>query len=162
MKKVSMIVVSMLFIAGAAFVFSNASQLTDSSHTISLKHDIILEMTAGPFDSAKHRITECELMGSKGVCLIDDKPVFGTDWTLPRSQLMKAAVKMGSRVVHLDVSCMFNPWAEKPDPQDFSAEKVYGGYFVHGNFSDAAGSYKAEWFIVESGSARTQLSAVAH
>ena len=143
-------------------VMGAASPAAMNRHNIKLKDNIILEMTAPPFDAAKHRITECEVMGSKVVCLIDDKPVFGTDWTLPRSQLAQATVKIGSRVVDLDVSCMFNPWFEKPDARDFTAESVYGGYLIRGNFSDAAGTYKAEWLIVENGSVRTQLVETEH
>ena len=57
---------------------------------------------------------------------------------------------------------MFNPWFDKPDAQDFTAESVYGGYLIRGNFSDAAGTYKAEWLIVESSSVRTQLVETEH
>ena len=76
-------------------VMGAASPAAMNRHIIKLKDNIILEMTAPPFDAAKHRITECEVMGSKVVCLIDDKPVFGTDWTLPKSQLAQATVKIG-------------------------------------------------------------------
>jgi hypothetical protein len=143
-------------------VMGAASPAAMNRHIIKLKDNIILEMTAPPFDAAKHRITECEVMGSKVVCLIDDKPVFGADWTLPKSELVQATVRIGYRVVALDVSCMFNPWFDKPDAKDFTAESVYGGYLVRGNFSDAAGTYKAEWLIVESSSVRTQLVETEH
>jgi hypothetical protein len=142
-------------------VMGAASRAAMNRHTMHLKHNITLEMTASPFDAAKHRVTECEVMGSKVVCLIDDKPVFGTDWTLPRSQLVQASVKIGSRVVDLDVSCMFNPWFEKPDPRDFGAQKVDEGYLIRGFFSDAAGSYNAEWLVIRSSSVRTRLQTAA-
>ena len=66
-----------------------------------------------------------------------------------------------SLVVDLDVSCMFNPWIDKPDAQDFTAESVYGGLLVRGNFSDAAGRYTAEWLVVQNSSVRTRLEHVA-
>jgi hypothetical protein len=142
-------------------VMGAASPAITNRHIIKLKDNIILEVTAVPFDAAKHRVTECEVMGSKVVCLVDDRPAFGTDWTLPRSQLVQATVKIGSRVVDLDVSCMFNPWFDKPDAQDFNAENVYGGYLIRGNFSDAAGTYKAEWLVIKSSSVRTRLESAA-
>ena len=73
-----------------AQVMGAASDAAMHRHTINLKNNILLEMTAPPFDAAKHRVTECEIMGSKVICLIDDRPVFGTDWTLPKSQLVQA------------------------------------------------------------------------
>ncbi len=158
MNSASILVVTILFVAAAALAVNAESQSATTSHTISLKHNITLEIAVAPFDATKHRVTECEIMGSKLICLIDDKPVFGNDWELPRSALIKAAVKIGPTLVDLDVSCMFNPWFEKPDPQDFTSEPVEGGYLVRGNFSDAAGRYKAEWLIIQSGSVRTQLT----
>jgi len=160
MKNMSIGIVSILLVATAALVANGESQSAATSHKIPLKHNITLEMAVAPFDAAKHRVTECEIMGSKLICLIDDKPVFGTDWGLPKSKLIKAAVKIGPSVVDLDVSCMFNPWFSKPDPRDFTADSVYGGYRIRGNFSDAAGSYKAEWLIIQNSSVRTQLANV--
>jgi hypothetical protein len=99
-------------------------------------------------------------MGSKVICLIDDRPVLGTDWTLPKSQLVQATVRIGSLVVDLDVSCMFNPWIDKPDARDFTVESVYGGLLIRGNFSDAAGRYTAEWLVIQNSSVRTRLEYV--
>jgi hypothetical protein len=144
-----------------AQVMGAASPAAMHRHTVNLKNNIFLEMTAPPFDSAKHRVTECEIMGSKVVCLIDGRPVFGTDWTLPKSELVHATVRIGSLVVDLDVSCMFNPWIDKPDARDFTVESVYGGLLVKGNFSDAAGRYTAEWLVVQNSSVRTRLEHVA-
>jgi hypothetical protein len=145
-------------IVAALIVTSGQSRSATNTYTIPLKNEMSLELTADPFDPAKHRVTECDLSGFKGICLIDDKPVFGTDWTLPRSQLLKASVKIGTDLIDLDVSSMYNPWFEKPDPRDFNAESVYGGYRIRGFFSDAAGSYHAEWFIVQGKSVRTMLA----
>jgi hypothetical protein len=76
--------------------------------------------------------------------------------------LAQAAVKIGSRVVDLDVSCMFNPCFDNVDAQDFTVETVYGGYLIRGAFSDATGTYRAEWVVVQDGSVRTQFVETEH
>jgi hypothetical protein len=114
-----------------------------------------LHMTVAPFKPEKHKITKCQIIDWSGICLIDGKPVFGTDWRLPRNQFVKADIKIGSKTVNLDVSCMYNV---TPTPQDFTLEKVEGGYRIRGRFSDGAGSYKAEWFVIQNSSVRTRLA----
>ncbi len=114
-----------------------------------------LRMTVVPFEPKKHKITKCQIIDWSGVCLIDGKPVFGADWGLPRNQLVQAELRIGPKTIYLDVSCMYNV---APTPQDFTLEKVEGGYLIRGHFSDGAGSYEAEWFVIENSSVRTRLA----
>lgn len=124
-------------------------------YTISLGEDMSLRMTVVAFEPKKHKITKCQITDWSGICLIDGKPVFGTDWGLPRNQLIQAELRIGAKTIKLDVSCMYNVI---PTPQDFTLEKVEGGYLIHGRFSDGAGSYEAEWLIIENSSVRTRLA----
>ena len=114
-----------------------------------------LRMTVVPFELKKHKITKCQIIDWSGIYLIDGKPVFGTDWGLPRNQLVQAELTIGPKTIPLDVSCMYNV---TPTPQDFTLEKVEGGILIRGHFSDGAGSYEAEWFVVENSSVRTRLA----
>lgn len=139
-------------------VFAEKSKSIDSnSYDVPLGDGVSLQLTVAPFEARKHKITKCQILDWSGVCLIDGKPVFGTDWELPKNQLVKATVKIGANTVNLDVSCMYNTWFSKPYPQAFTLEKVEGGYLIRGNFSDGAGSYEAEWFIIQNSSVRTRL-----
>jgi hypothetical protein len=151
-----------LMVLVAAFTFGAEQRLlADDSYTIPLLRDLSLVLVVAPFDATKHEITKCKGPDWTSVCLIDGKPVFGTDWDMPRNQLIKASAKLATGTVDLDVSCMYNPWFSKPDPRDFSAEKVDGGYLIRGFFSDAAGSYNAEWLVIKSSSVRTRLQTAA-
>lgn len=128
---------------------------------LDLDYNIKLSLSSALFDSTHHRIR----YGSpalpfdkwKGIVLIDGKPVFGTDWELPKSILLEAKTVVNGKTITLDVSCMYNPWMGKPDKKDFSVNKTEGGFLITGKFSDGAGRYKAQWLIVEDVSVRTML-----
>jgi len=110
-----------------------------------------------PFEKEKHNITSCKILDWSGVCLIDGKPAFGSDWGIPAFQLVHATLKLNEEAIELDVSCMFNPWFTKPRDIDFSIISVEGGYILHGEFSWGAGSYRAEWLVIGNSSIRTKL-----
>lgn len=155
--KIIKALVTLLLIASAPALADNSNSIKTESYTIQLKDGISLQMIIVPFDAKKHKIKNCQILDWSGICLIDGKPVFGTDWELPKNQLIKSSVKIGALTIALDVSCMYNPFFGEPDLNNFKAEEVEGGYLIHGSFSDGAGSYEAEWFIIQNRSVRTQL-----
>jgi hypothetical protein len=155
-KIITALVIVLLMVAVPAFA-DNSKSIKSDSYTIPLKDGISLQMTVASFDAKKHKIKKCQILDWSGVCLIDDKPVFGADWEIPINQLIKATVKIGANTIALDISCMFNPFMGKPERQNFTMEQVEGGYLIHGSFSDGAGSYEAEWFIIQNRSIRTKL-----
>lgn len=126
--------------------------------TLELGHGLTLRMTASPFDPGQHSIERCRHEDWSGVCLIDGKPVFGTDGEMPRWRLDKATVDLAGRKIDLDTSCMYNPWAARPEKGSYSASPVEVGFLVTGSFSDGAGAYYAQWLIVNGGSVRTVIS----
>ena len=149
--------VTLLVITSLPASAENSKSINSNSYTIPLGNSMSLQMTVVPFHAKKHKVKKCQILDWSGVCLIDEKPVFGTDWELPINQLIKATVKIGSNTINLDVSCMYNPFLGKPDRQNFIVEEVEGGYLIRGSFSDGAGSYEAEWFIIQNRSVRTKL-----
>lgn len=155
MKTASITVLLVILIFTAMLAFAGESKSISNSYTILLAEGMSLHMTVAPFKPERHKITKCQIIDWSGICLIDGKPVFGTDWGLPRNQLVQADLKIGSKTVSLDVSCMYNV---TPTPQDFTLEKVEGGYLIRGRFSDGAGSYEAEWFVIQNSSVRTRLA----
>jgi hypothetical protein len=143
-----------LFLFGVA----SASEKKPEEATIKLSKNIILKMKSKPFIPNQHKITTCKVLDWTGTCLIDGKPLFGTDWETPRSQLVEATVELdGLTKVKLDVSNMFDPWTGEPKKKDFKVTEVEGGFLIHGEFSDGAGSYIAEWLVVDGSSVRTKL-----
>jgi hypothetical protein len=120
--------------------------------------DVKLSVTAKPFNPKEHDIQKCKITSWEGVCLIDNKPVFGADMGMPKTMLNKAIVQVGAKVIPLDVTCMFNPWFKKPSKGQFEINMIEGGFAVRGFFSDGAGSYVAEWEIISGVSVRTILT----
>lgn len=115
--------ITLLFVSISPVCAENAEASEPNTYTIPLK-------------AKKHKMKRCQFLDLSGAYLIDDKPVFGTDWELSKNQLVKASVKMGGKTVNLDVSCMYNSWFGKPNPQNVTVEKVECGYLVQGSFSD--------------------------
>ena len=111
------------------------------------------------FDTIEHKVKRCKIVDWSGICLIDGKPIFGTDWDLPISQLDSAYIDNNGIKIKLDVSCMFNPWfGEKPEKNNFTIEDCEAGFFLNGYFSGSAGSYVAQWKIIDNVSIRTIIA----
>lgn len=149
-----------IFLMAFLFFIAPFSAIADEardSFSFSLGEGISLNLTTTQFNEKNHKITECNINDRPSVCLIDGKPIFGTDLDLPRNQLVKATIKIGKNTINLDVTCMYNPWFGKPDVKKFTLKKAYGGYLISGYFSDGAGSYEAEWFVIENSAVRTRL-----
>jgi hypothetical protein len=128
-----------------------------SRWTLEVRPGVLLRLETRSFDSTQRKIHRCTIVDWEGVCLIDGRPVFGTDWELPTSELVAATVVLEGTEVALDVSCMFDPWADQPRTEQFLLEEAEGGYGVRGHLSDGAGSYDVEWFVIQGASVRTKL-----
>lgn len=141
-----------------SYSFDQDSNAVVNEAHIKLEKSITLYLKKVTFEKNKHKITYCQLSKDwLAVCLIDGKPVIGTDWEIPKSQLAKATVNINGKTVELDVSCMFDPWSIQADSAYFWITKVEGGYIVHGGFSDGAGAYEAEWLVIKNSSVRIKL-----
>jgi hypothetical protein len=127
------------------------------TRTFTLDHGLRLELVAVSFQESAHKVERCQVLDWQGVCLIDGKLVFGTDWEVPVQRLRSATVHVGGRQISLDTSCMYNPQLGLRDAKDFSARAVEGGVSVRGKFSDGAGTYQAEWLVINGASVRTSL-----
>ena len=154
MKAAPITILLIVLTISALSAIAGDQKSISNSYTISLGEGMSLRITVVPFKPENHKITECQIIDWSGICLIDGNPVFGTDWELPRNQLIQAELRIGPKTINLDVSCMYNV---APAPQDFTLEKVEGGYLIRGHFSSGAGSYEAEWFVIENSSVRTRL-----
>lgn len=91
MKKTSVAALILFFVIS---FFASASGQSKSkkteNFTVPLGEGISLSMTVATFDPNAHKITKCKILYWSGICLIDGKPVFGTDWELPKNQLTRA------------------------------------------------------------------------
>ncbi len=86
-------------------------------------------------------------------------PVFGTDGGVPHTKLERLTFLQGKKRTLLDVVCMYDPWFERVDSNRFRVRAISStSLLLTGTFSDAAGSYVAEWLIVDGVGVRTLLS----
>jgi hypothetical protein len=130
---------------------------------IKLSSNIVLHLKISEFNPSMHTIDSCQVNGGpngwSGVCLIDHKPVYGTDWGIPFTKLDEAYLLIKGVKISLDVSCMYNPYPSGmvSIKDAFSIQEMEGGFVVKGNFSDGAGTYTAEWFVINHVSVRTSI-----
>ena len=67
---------------------------------------------------------------------------------------------MSGKRIDLDVTCMYDPWPlGNVPPRLVELKRTSGvGLNVRGMFSDAAGTYVAQWFVIDRSSVRSILS----
>lgn len=129
---------------------------SQTSTTINLDNNATLTLQREPFDFKKHRI---EYDKEEYAITIDGKPIFGTDNKLPRTILNKATLKIESKTYDLQVDSMFDPWVgDRPESNSFRFQKEGQRLRLTARFSDGAGTYAAEWIIINNTSLRTILS----
>jgi len=135
-----------------------------TSSEFTLPSGVTIRIVEGPFNPAKHKIKGCtEVAGTDG-CLIDGRFVFGSADELPKTYVKSITATFGGRSYSLDVSQMYNAWGGRP-LEVKGVIRYFGGSCsdtmnctLRGLFSDAAGSYVAEWQIANGISARTILT----
>ena len=127
-----------------------------NTSTVNLDSGIILKSKIETFNPANHKIDSCETgLGWTSICLIDDKPVFGTDHEIPKNQLVELIVLINGKEIPLDVDFMYDPnWENILRKDHFELKKEEVGFSLWGKFSDGAGSYKVHWKIIKNKSFR--------
>lgn len=129
-----------------------------SGASLQLRPGVVVFAHAVPFQQDAHEIRRCQSQDWSPVCLIDHKPVFGSDGEMPRTVLDEVRIELPGAKVRLDVSGMFDPWNGQPSKEMFVVEDATGGMALRGCFSDGAGSYVAEWLVIDGTAVRTVLS----
>jgi hypothetical protein len=112
-------------------------------------HGIILEYQIVPFDKEVFR----QKRGRIG-------PVYGVDGGgAPSTKLAKLVLRRGRSVTPLEVSCMYQPaLAGMRESQFYVRVFNVRSMTLTGVFSDAAGTYVAQWYILDGIGVRTLLS----
>jgi hypothetical protein len=122
--------------------------------TIDINSSIKITGTIKAFEVQKHKIDTCDTgLGWKSICLIDNKPVFGTDNDMPDNQLINLTIIIKNKEIPLNVDYMFNPNFELHKEQ-FKIKKCEVGQILTGIFSDGAGTYMVQWKIIKNKSFR--------
>ena len=142
-------------------VFSYSS-FANEAKVFDLGNGIKVSILEEKFDPKSHKIENCE--NSNIPCRIDSHIPYGTAFNMPRTELKELKLTTESGTYKLDTTGMYNAWGERPLEYKGSI-KYLGAYCfnpqnctLRGIFSDAAGSYVAEWLILNGISTRTVLS----
>ena len=140
----------------ALTVIASAAAATDVCRTtFQFDSGVALHVEVVPFVRAAHKIARC---GQPWPCQIDGRDFFGADGELPVTQVSRMELEIEGKLVSLATSGMFNPWFGAADPQWFRVWRHGKDWVARGFFSDAAGSYVAEWRISSLRARRTVLT----
>ena len=126
--------------------------------TISLNDTTQLTLIQETFKPSEHTIVFWDST-QQAVTSIDQKPVFGTDATMPVTELTFAELKVNGQAIGLETTGMYDAWKKGDTSVAYSVQKVLGNpLMIRCLFSYGAGTYLVEWTIIEDKSYRTLIT----
>jgi len=145
-----------------SIILLSASALADTESAFILPSGVKVTIVEAPFDKAQFEITNCVEGGTN--CLIRGKVPFGVTFGLPKTYIKSISVVYHNQSYMLDSSDMYDAWGSRPLERT-GVIRYFGGKCFdskncqfRGLFSDASGSFVAEWQIVNGLAFRTVLS----
>lgn len=149
--------ISLLMLCG----LSNTTH-AESSVTFTLPSGASIRIVEDAFANARFKTEGCD--GRQPKCLINGHVPFGTDFDLPKTYVKRIEARFRGTTYLLNSTDMYNAWGSRP-LQYFGAVRYFGGKCTstkdcqfRGLFSDGAGTFVAEWRIVEGKAIRTVLT----
>ena len=140
----------------------SAPSLADTAATFALPSGVKVKIIEAPFDKKLFKISGCT--EGSATCSINGHVPFGVAFGLPTTFLKGISVSYGDQSYALDVSDMYNAWRGRPLEYKGTV-RYFGGKCVskkdcqfRGLFSDGAGSFVAEWRVVDGKPIRTVLT----
>lgn len=127
-----------------------------------LKGGIAVSIEEAPFDPKKHKLEDCE--DPTTPCKIDGSFPFGTAFDLPETYVKEMSLMIDGERYLLDVTGMYNAWGDRPLEHEgtirYLGAHCYDSRYctLRGIFSDAAGSFVAEWEVIDGESLRTIIT----
>ena len=145
-----------------AVLFPVFAIAADTSSKFTLPSGVELSIIEASFHKGKFKIEGCTDKGS--VCRINGRIPFGMAFGLPMTYVKSITITFQGKSIELCVSDMYNAWANRP--LEYPGKiRYFGGKCidvkncqVRGIFSDAAGSFVAEWLIADGRAFRTVLT----
>jgi len=143
-------------------LFATAAVAADKTSTFTLPSGVKVTIVEVPFEKSLFKIEGCSDRDS--VCRINGHAPFGVAFGLPKTYVKSITVSFKGRSNSLDASDMYNAWGSRPLEHPGSIRYFGGKCFDNGNcqlrglFSDGAGTFVAEWAIVNGLSIRTVLT----
>lgn len=142
-------------------LFSSAAR-ADTTSAFMLPSGVKVKVIEATFKKSLFKIEGCAKGDS--ACRINGHVPFGTSFDLPKTYLKEISILFEGQLHLLDVSNMYNAWGSRP--LEYPGKiRYFGGKCsdinncqFRGLFSDASGSFVAEWRIVGGKSVRTLLT----
>ncbi|MFL6604739.1 MAG: hypothetical protein ACJ8R9_25860 [Steroidobacteraceae bacterium] len=151
-----------IFIA-IAFVILSSAVYADTEATFALPSGVSVKITEDNFDTKLFKTAGCT--DTAGFCLIDGRVPSGVAFGLPKTYVKRIMVSYQGHAYPLEASDMFDAWRGRALEQNGGGIRYFGGKCYdqkncqfRGLFSDAAGTFVAEWRIVNGLAIRTVLS----
>ncbi|HEY5998127.1 MAG TPA: hypothetical protein VI078_02370 [bacterium] len=138
------------------------SAIADTTWDFTLPSGVRVSIAEAPFQEANFQVEGCAAGDSQ--CRINGHLPFGEAFGLPKTYVKSIQVSFHEQSYALDASDMYNAWGNRL-LQYPGAVRYFGGKCFdvkncqfRGLFSDAAGSFVAEWLVVDGHVFRTVLS----
>ena len=134
----------------------------DTTTTFTIPSGVEVKIVEATFKKSLFKVEGC--LDKDSVCRINGRTPFGTSFGLPKTYLRKLSILFKGKSYLLDVSNMYNAWGSRPLEYPGKVRYFGGKCFdinncqFRGLFSDAAGSFVAEWRIVNGKQLRTVLT----
>lgn len=153
----NIVVVILLYISCSIFAFA-----AEASSKFLLPSGVEVSILESPFNIKKFKVEGCSDKAS--ICRINGHIPFGVAFGLPTTYVKSITITFQGKSNLLDVSDMYNAWGNRPLEVPGKIRYFGGKCFdvkncqVRGIFSDAAGSFVAEWLIVNGKVFRTVIT----
>jgi len=126
-----------------------------------LARNTFVHWSTSVFKEKEHTIGICKTDDFDYICTIDGKAWYGGDIGMdkPRNQLVNLELELNGKRIPLETTNMFNPSFDGSLGADqFKLQQEGSHYRLYAFFSDGAGTYMAEWKIVNGTSVRELIS----
>jgi hypothetical protein len=149
-------------VLGVGCIIASMNTVADPNAVFTLPSGARVEIVEANFEKSLFTVSGCG--GSGDACLINGHIPFGSDSRLPKTYLKSITVTCQGESYSLDVSNMYDAWGTRPLEYKGTIRYFGGKCFnakngqFRGLFSDAGGSYVAEWIIVNGVPIRTVLT----
>lgn len=141
---------------------ASASAFADTKAAFTLPSGVHIKITEATFQKKLFKVSGCTGEGTN--CRINGHTPFGSAFEIPKTYVKSIAISYQGQSYPLDTSDMYDAWGDRPLEYKGTVRYFGGKCFdtkncqFRGLFSDAAGSFVAEWRIVNGLSNRTVLT----
>ena len=144
----------------------STSTLADTTSTFTLPSDVDVTIVESVFDEEMFKVEMCPSSGwaSGFICRINGRLPYGMAFGFPKTYVKSITISYQDTSYALDVTDMYNAWGDRPLQYPGGVPYFGGKCFdkkhcqFRGLFSDAAGTFVAEWWIVDAVAIRTVLT----